>query len=166
MSSAGRLRWVVETLEPRPTDDVLELGGGNGAAAALVLDRLTTGTLAGIDRSPVQTERAQRRNAASVAAGRARFLTCALEEADFVPASFDIVFAASVNHFWTRRAGPELQRLVQLLRPGGRLWLFYEAFDAAGARVLEAKLRESFADAGLEPLVERNGRRLVLSVDA
>jgi SAM-dependent methyltransferase len=160
MSSSARLRWVVETLDPAPDADVLELGGGNGAAAALLLERLRSGTYVGIDRSAIQTERAAKRNAAHVGTGRARFLTRALEDVDLPPASFDLVLAASVNVFWTKVAGDELRRLARLLRTGGRLWLFYEAFTAAGAEELERKLRASFAAAGLEPTAERAGRRL------
>ena len=163
MSAAGRLGWVVQTLDPPPDADVLELGGGNGAAAALILERLTAGTYVGLDRSELQTERAARRNAPAVAAGRARFLTGPLEAADFPSGSFDLVFASSVNLFWTRAAGAELRRLMRLLRPGGRLWLFYEAFTVAGAGELEAKLRTTFAAAALAPDVVRAGRRVAVN---
>jgi SAM-dependent methyltransferase len=160
VSSEERLRWVVETVDASPDADVLQLGSGNGAAAALLLERLTRGTYVGLDRSPIQTERALTRNAEHERTGRARFPTGALEEVELPPASFDLVFAASVNLFWTRVAGDELRRLACLLRPGGRLWLFYEAFTAAGAEELETKLRTSFAAAGLEPTAVREGRRL------
>jgi SAM-dependent methyltransferase len=164
VSTADRLRWVVETVDPQPDDDVLELGGGNGAAAALVLERLTTGSYVGLDRSALQTERAARRNAEAVAEGRARFVTRSLESADFPPGSFDVVFAAAVNVFWTRAAGGELRRLAALLRPGGRLVLLYEAFTPAGAVELETKLRASFAAAELEPRIARDGRRVAASL--
>jgi ubiquinone/menaquinone biosynthesis C-methylase UbiE len=166
VSTEDRLNWVVETLDPQPADDVLELGGGNGAAAQLVLARLESGSFTGVDRSATQVVRALRRNAEAVAEGRARFLVGPLEAVDFPPASFDLVFAASVNHFWTRPAGRDLERLARLLRPGGSLWLFYEAFTPAGAEELDGKLRANAEAAALGPRVDRNGRRVALRLHA
>jgi plasmid stabilization system protein ParE len=71
-----------------------------------------------------------------------------------------------VNVFWTRVAGAELRRLARLLRSGGALGVFYEAFSPAAAVELEAKLRASFAAAGLEPHVERDGKRVAATAGA
>jgi protein-L-isoaspartate O-methyltransferase len=65
-----RVRWAVETLSVRPGDRVLEIGCGSGLAAALICERLVEGRMLAIDRSPIQIERARRRNEAHVASGR------------------------------------------------------------------------------------------------
>src|ERR671932_220552 len=60
--ASERVVWAVETLEVRPADRLLEVGCGHGVAVSLVCERLTTGTITAIDRSPKMIEMATRRN--------------------------------------------------------------------------------------------------------
>jgi len=69
--ASERFVWAVDTLEVRPTDRLLEVGCGHGVAVSLVCERLTTGTVTAIDRSPKMIEMATRRNREHVDAGRA-----------------------------------------------------------------------------------------------
>jgi Methyltransferase domain len=69
--ASERFVWAVDTLEVRPADRLLEVGCGHGVAVSLVCERLTTGTITAIDRSPKMIEMATRRNREHVDAGRA-----------------------------------------------------------------------------------------------
>jgi ubiquinone/menaquinone biosynthesis C-methylase UbiE len=77
-----RLRSIVDQLDIRPDDRILEVGCGLGVAATLVCERLEGGRLTAIDRSPKMIEAARRRNAACIEAGKAEFLVAALEDLD------------------------------------------------------------------------------------
>jgi ubiquinone/menaquinone biosynthesis C-methylase UbiE len=115
-----RLRRVVESLELRPGDRVLEIGCGHGVAATYVCERLDGGRLTAIDRSPKMIEAAARRNAAHVEAGRAEFLVAALEELELGDRRFDAIFAVRVGLF--PRKPERARRLAERwLAPGGRL---------------------------------------------
>jgi ubiquinone/menaquinone biosynthesis C-methylase UbiE len=125
-----RLRRVVDELDIRPDDRVLEIGCGHGVAATLVCERLRGGRLTAVDRSPKMIEAARRRNAAHVEAGRAEFLVASLEELDLGDRRFDKVFAVRVGLF--QRDPARAHRCVaRWLAPGGTVRAF---FDAPAAR--------------------------------
>src|SRR5204863_1922427 len=98
--ASERFVWAVETLGVRPADRLLEIGCGHGVAVSLVCERLTTGTITAIDRSPKMIAMATRRNREHVDAGRAVLAAIALEDADLDDRRFDKVFAFNVAPFW------------------------------------------------------------------
>lgn len=120
-----RLRAVVDALDLRPGDRVLEIGCGHGVAATLVCERLDGGRLTAIDRSPRMIAAAARRNAAHVRAGVAEFLVGALEDADLADRRFDRIFAVRVGLFHRE---PERARALaeRWLAPGGTVAAFYD----------------------------------------
>jgi ubiquinone/menaquinone biosynthesis C-methylase UbiE len=121
-----RLRRIVEQLDVRPDDRVLEIGCGHGVAATLVCERLDRGRLTAIDRSPKMVEAARRRNAAHVAAGRAEFLVAELEHLELGERRFEKVLAVRVGLF--HREPERARALVQpWLAPGGAVLAFYDA---------------------------------------
>src|SRR5919198_2031633 len=80
--ASERFVWAIDTLEVRPADRLLEVGCGHGVAVSLVCERLTTGMITAIDRSPKMIEMATRRNREHVEAGRAGLEARALGEGD------------------------------------------------------------------------------------
>jgi ubiquinone/menaquinone biosynthesis C-methylase UbiE len=114
-----RLRRVVDGLDLRPGDRVLEIGCGHGVAATYVLER--GARLTAIDRSPRMIEAATRRNAAYVEAGMAEFLVAHLEDLDLGDRRFDVIFAVRVRRF---HAEPQLAE--RWLAPGGRIVSEYD----------------------------------------
>lgn len=112
-----RLRRIVDRLDPRPGERVLEIGCGHGVAATYVLER--GARLTAIDRSPKMIAAAARRNAAYVEAGAAEFLVAHLEELDLGDRRFDAIFAVRVRQFEPRLVEP-------WLAPGGRIVSDYD----------------------------------------
>lgn len=137
-------------LAVEPDDRLLEVGCGGGAAVALICERLETGTITAIDRSPLQVERATRRNAGQIAAGRATIRVADIADVEPEAEPFSKVFAINVNVFWVEPAAKELERIAQLLGPSGALHLFYEPPGAAKADAIRDKLRASVSAAGFE----------------
>jgi ubiquinone/menaquinone biosynthesis C-methylase UbiE len=126
-----RLRSIVEQLDVRPDDRVLEIGCGHGVAATLVCERLEEGHLTAVDRSAKMVEAATRRNAAYVEAGRAEFLVADLEDLDLGGRRFDKIFAVRVGFFHRE---PERARSIveRWLAPGGAVFVFFDPPSGPG----------------------------------
>ena len=116
---SDRLHSVVDRLDLRPGDRVLEIGCGHGVAATYVLER--GARLTAIDRSRKMIEAATRRNAAYVEAGRAEFIVAQLEELELGDRRFDTIFAVRVRLF---HAQPQIAE--RWLAPGGRIVSEYD----------------------------------------
>ena len=131
--ASERFVWAVDTLEVRPADRLLEVGCGHGVAVSLVCERLTTGTITAIDRSPKMIEMATRRNREHVEAGRAVLEAVALEDADLGDRRFDKVFAFNVALFWQQ---PEaaLGAVREHLARDGAVYIFWDARHSAPER--------------------------------
>ena len=145
-----RTSWAVQLVDPRPEDVVLEIGCGPGVAAVLLCDRLTTGRVIAVDRSPVAVQRTARRGAGHVAAGRLTVVQSSLAGLVLPAPSVDRALAVDVNLFWTRDPGPELAVLADVLRPGGHLFLLYAHGPTRADRVTDpvaaALRRDGFTD--------------------
>src|ERR1044072_7461367 len=148
--ASERFIWAVDTLQVRPADTLLEVGCGHGVAVSLVCEKLTTGTITAIDRSPKMIEMAARRNRGHVDAGRAVLAAVALEDADLGDRRFDKIFAFNVAPFWLQ---PEaaLGAVREHLAPGGVVYLFWDARHSAPerARDLGNELADRLRDGGL-----------------
>lgn len=143
-----RVRRAVKALSVRPADRILEVGCGNGAAVALICQKLRTGRIVAIDRSTPMIALAKQRNEKHVAEGRASFRAIDLVA---LPAAetFNKIFAVNVNTFWRRPVVRELMVLKKLLRPKGSLYLFFES-PAPRAQELAGKLVRALEPNGWE----------------
>jgi ubiquinone/menaquinone biosynthesis C-methylase UbiE len=128
---SARLKAIVDQLDIRPDDRVLEIGCGHGVAATMVCERLEGGRLTAVDRSAKMIEAAARRNAAYVESGTAEFLVATLEDLDLGDRRFDVIFAVRVGLF--HRDPDRGRALVEpWLAPGGRVRAFFDQPRAHG----------------------------------
>lgn len=145
--AAERLRWAAATLDPAPSDRLLEIGCGAGVAISLICERLAGGTIVGIDRSSPMIAQAARRNRAHVDAGRAAFHAVALADSELGDVRFDKVFAVNVRLF-RADAAREADVLRRALVPHGALYLFQQHPSAGRTRAVTAELTAALERAG------------------
>lgn len=120
-----RLRAVVDAMDIRSTDVVLEIGCGHGIAAGLVCDRLREGHFVAIDRSAKMIAAAVRRNEKHIGSGKAEFHVADLLAFDPGLRKFDKIFAVRVGLFHRE---PALARGVveRWLAPRGIMRFVYD----------------------------------------
>jgi ubiquinone/menaquinone biosynthesis C-methylase UbiE len=126
-------RWVVEVLEVRPNDRVLEVGCGPGVAIALLAERARSGFVAGVDPSEVMLRQAARRNRAAVRRGRVELRLGTVAELPYPDAHFTRACAIHSLYFWPSvEAG--LRELRRVLTPEGLLVLAVRTQRAGASR--------------------------------
>jgi SAM-dependent methyltransferase len=126
--ASDRQRWAVEQLDVQPRDRVLELGCGHGVAVTLICEQLRGGVVVvGVDRSPKMIAAARRRNAAHVTAGRARFVTAEIHEADLGDEPFNKALAVRFPPLLRGGAGPMLAAVRAQVAEGGALYVVEHA---------------------------------------
>jgi SAM-dependent methyltransferase len=109
--------FAVSQLGLQPTDRVLEVGFGGGAALPALLERAAL--VAGIDHSADMVDWAHRRFRHAVKSGRADFREAAIETIPFPAGSFDKAYTVNTVYFW-RSLEEGFDELHRVLAPGGR----------------------------------------------
>ena len=114
------LRLVVELLELRDDDRVLEVGFGPGLALEAIGARVpAAGLVEGVDHSEVMVRQAARRNAPLIRAGRVRVRLGDAASLPYPDGRFTRALAAHSLPFWAVPARG-LGELARVLAPGGR----------------------------------------------
>ncbi len=116
----GRSLSVLELVDPRPGERILEIGFGPGVDIHRV-SRIAA-FVAGVDRSEVMLRQARRRNAEAIRAGRVELHAGEACSLAFPDGSFDKAFSINSAQFWPEPFAVT-RELHRVLEPGGRLVL-------------------------------------------
>ena len=162
----ARIRWAVDLMDVKPSDHVLEIGCGNGAAAELICQRLESGKLFAIDRSESGVDRTKRRCRQHVESGRLTVRQIDLATLRVPVKRLNKVFAFNVNLFWVRECADEVALLRERVVPGGAVYLFYEATRAELVPSIVRKASTSLADGGFRVSVVEQKAPAVVGIVA
>ena len=135
-------RPVLERLELRGDETVLDAGCGSGRVTLLLLERLPAGHVVAVDAAPSMVEHARR-----TLGERATVVQAGLTELD-LDTDVDAVFSNAVFH-WIADHERLFGRLFAALRPGGRL-----VAQCGGAGNVERFHRAAAAAAAEPPYAE------------
>ena len=122
---------LLETLNLRGDERILDMGCGRGAVLLMAAQHLTTGWAVGVDlwrrrdQSGNSPEATQRNAVAEGVADRVELHTGDMTALPFEDNSFDVVVSSLAIHNISARAGREkaIDEAVRVLRPGGRLMI-------------------------------------------
>ncbi len=128
---------IIEMLDVRPDDNVLEVGFGPGVAIQLLLHWVPAGSVAGIDYSQEMVRQAAARNAAALRNRRVDLRYGSVERLPFAEETFDKALAINSMQTWPdARAG--LREIQRVLKHGGNV--------ALGFTVNSGQPKEGVAD--------------------
>jgi len=113
---------VIELLDVRPGDKVLEVGFGPGVAIQLVLHRGPLGSVAGVDQSQEMVRQAAARNAEALRTRRVDLRYGSVERLPFADETFDKALAINSMQTWSD-AGVGLREIRRVLKHGGHVAL-------------------------------------------
>ncbi len=113
---------IIELLEVRPGDKVLEIGFGPGVAIQMLLRRVPAGSVAAVDPSPEMVRQAAARNADALRDRRVDLRTGSVESLPFADETFDKAFAINSMQVWPDARGG-LREIRRVLKHGGRIAL-------------------------------------------
>jgi ubiquinone/menaquinone biosynthesis C-methylase UbiE len=134
---------VIEVLDVRPDDKVLEVGFGPGVAVQLLLRRVPAGSVSGVDLSQEMVRQAAARNADALRNRRADLRYGSVERLPFADETFDKALAINSMQAWPdARAG--LREIRRVLKHGGNVAL---GFTVNSGQPMEGVM-ESLAAAG------------------
>lgn len=123
-SNIARNHWMIEQLQLKPDDRLLELGYGPGLALEQALHTITSGMVVGIDHSDPMHKQASRRLAAALASGRVQLRIGDIEALPPLEHLFDHICSANVVQFW-RDPVTVFAYLRRWLAEGGDLATLY-----------------------------------------
>ena len=135
-------REVLDRLELRGDERVLDAGCGTGRVTAALLERLPRGRVIAVDGSPAMVQEARRRLPEGVDVREADLLELTLQE------PVDAIVSTATFH-WIGDHDRLFERLKAVLKPGGRL-----VAQCGGAGNVTAVKDAGFTLAGREPFAE------------
>lgn len=113
-------RWIVDLLQVRPDDRLLDVGCGPGVALELMAERVTSGLVVGVDPSDEMLRQAAARNEAVMRAGRVELKWGEVSALPCADEFFTKVCAIHTVYFWPSLEDG-LRELHRVLAPDGRL---------------------------------------------
>ena len=134
--------WVLNLLELRPSDSLLEIGPGPGVGVELAATRASRGRVVGVDPSETMLAMAHRRNRAYIESGRVELRLGTVDDLPFDDDTFDAAMAINCLHLWPDSVRG-LKELARILRPGGRVAVAISRFSYASPDAFETQLSET-----------------------
>jgi len=139
--SKGQQKWareLIARLKLKGTEDILDMGCGDGKVTAEIANYVPNGSVVGIDNSTSMIEIARKNYPTGGEHPNLSFMFMDAMSLSFHE-KFDIVFSNASLH-WVKNHRPVLEGLYRSLKPKGRVFL--EMGDKGNAEGVLAVLRD------------------------
>jgi len=120
--------WGLTHVSIGSTEIVLDAGCGGGRTVGKLAARTTGGRVCGLDHSEASVAAARRTNRRWIEAGRVEIRQGSVSALPWADATFDLVTAVE-SHIWWPDLPHDLQEVLRVLKPGGRILLIAEFYN-------------------------------------
>jgi ubiquinone/menaquinone biosynthesis C-methylase UbiE len=111
--------WVIDLLQVRPGDKVLEVGFGPGVGIQLLTSSASAGYVAGVDPSKEMVAQATTRNKKAIENGRVGLRHGSVASLPFTDNTFDKALAINSMQVWPD-AVAGLREVRRVIKPGAK----------------------------------------------
>ncbi|WP_407066639.1 class I SAM-dependent methyltransferase [Eubacterium callanderi] len=126
-SHAEMTAWALDKLDLKPTDKVLDVGCGGGAALKRLSGRIDGGKLYGIDYSEVSVEASKELNKADIESGKMEIHQGSVSKMPFEDNLFDAIITVESYYFWPDLE-EDMREVFRVLKEGGTFMLIAEMY--------------------------------------
>ncbi|MBZ5723557.1 MAG: methyltransferase domain-containing protein [Acidobacteriia bacterium] len=119
--------WGLKHVSIQNRDTILDVGCGGGRTVARLAAMAPEGKTYGIDYSEESVAASRRANRKWIAAGRVEVLLGSVSHLPFPDRMFDLVTAVETHYYWPD-LNADMQEILHLLKPGGKLIIIAEAY--------------------------------------
>ncbi|WP_392889625.1 class I SAM-dependent methyltransferase [Eubacterium limosum] len=126
-SHAEMTAWALDKLDLKPTDKVLDVGCGGGAALKRLSGRIDGGKLYGIDYSEVSVEASKELNKADIGRGKMEIHQGSVSKMPFEDNLFDAIITVESYYFWPDLE-EDMREVFRVLKEGGTFMLIAEMY--------------------------------------
>ena len=120
--------WLIDLLDIRPNDRILEVGFGPGVGIQLLAGVASAGYVAGVDYSKEMVEQATARNVKAIQNGRVDLRHGSVESLLFEDDTFDKALAINSMQVWPD-AVAGLREMRRVIKAGGRIALGFTVYS-------------------------------------
>jgi SAM-dependent methyltransferase len=119
--------WGLDHISIEKHDTILDVGCGGGETVRKLAVIALEGKVYGIDFSEASVKVSRRRNRQSIKAGKVDIQHGSVSSLPFSEGMFDLVTAIETHYFWPDLIS-DMQEILRVLKPGGRLVVMGEAY--------------------------------------
>ncbi len=135
--------WGLNHISIQKHDTILDVGCGGGRTVHKLAGIATDGKVYGIDFSEESVTVSRRTNKQWIAMGRVEILPGSVSRLPFSDHMFNLVTAVETHFFWPDLVA-DMQEVLRVLKPGGKVIIIAEAYK--GAKYDKSKMFQKLAE--------------------
>jgi SAM-dependent methyltransferase len=132
VSHSRLTRWGLKHVPIEKHDTILDVGCGGGRTIHTLAATASEGKVYGIDYSDESVAVSRRTNREWISEGRVDIRHGSVSSLPFPDSTFDLITAIETLYYWPDPAA-DMQELLRVLKPGGRLVVIGEVYKKEGS---------------------------------